>query len=631
MGSIPRRKVTMALAALACCTLTLACSEGHIGGVDEEDGSLNAGLKCGHGPHKPCDGGTASTSSSSGSGGGPADAGAPTLTVQTQNASGGVTVAVYPTTSGALSEGALGAPFSRSYDLGERVWLSAPLRSGDNYFVGWDEDGASYDTASTTSAVIDASHTLTAVYESPSCSGVVVPPGTGSLASAMTGKPAGTTYCIQAGVHWFTEALYPQAGDVLIGEPGATLVGSQVVGAFSFDGAHWVATYLSKRGCLLTACAANTPACIYPEKAFIDDQDLWQVDSLSALGPGEFFIDYGSSDCTSSTPATMKIYLADNPTGHVVEVTNGTGGLIGYSCCGTNVTVKNLVFDKFGGGYIPGMSQNAIKGANWLIENNEFKRVSYVGVVIGGGIARNNFIHDNGKYGIVGDGVFEGNVVSHNNTDGFDTNNDAGASKFLHTNGLVLRGNVVSNNTGNGLWTDYDNVNVTMENNLIEENTNAGIFHEVSCKATIKNNVLRGNNSANAGGSLWYAGQIYTRSSKDVEIVGNRVLAAGTAVHGVSIRGDSGMNYSTAQCGATYSTNIQVHGNVVSLDSVDLHGVVGSGGEPMDSSSYSNIQFYGNTYRLQDLGAAVFSYKGALTKDGWQAAGQDTDGQFLPL
>src|SRR5206468_6156404 len=139
------------------------------------------------------------------------------------------------------------------------------------------------------------------------------------------------------------------------------------------------------------------------------------------------------------------------------------------------------------------------------------------------------------------------------------------------------------------------------------------------CGAVIKNNVLRGNNNMNAGKSLWHAAQIYTRSSKDVQIFGNDVTAAGTGVHGIGIRGDdvNGVQtvYSAANCGSIEARNITVHDNVVRLDTGNEHGRVGPG-----TGTTYNINFTNNIYYLQNLSAGYFQYNGAIslqTKEQW--------------
>jgi len=548
-----------------------------------------------------------------------------TLTVSSSNPSSGVSVRVYPLDQSGLGDGT--ASLTRSYSTNARVWLSAALRSGSNYFVKWQKDGVDYDNASTTSVVMDASHTLTAIYETPSCTGVAVYPGVNSLQNAVAAWPAGTTFCLKAGVHRMTVRIIARSNDQYIGETGAILNGSQVVSAFTQVGSYWVASGQTQQEPPFAAtaggwpeCLATAPACIYPEKVLFDGQDLWQVSSLAQLSSGSFYFDY----------TNHQIYLADNPTGHLVEATNGSGGIIGYSGGGSDsVTVKNLIFEKFGGGEVTGYEHNALKAVNgWSVVNNEFRQISFMAVAnFGTGVVRNNSIHHNGRYGVVGGGTIEGNILAYNNTDGWVTGTDAGPAKFHGTNGLALRGNIVTNNQGRGLWTDYDNINVTYENNIIADNVEMGILHEASCAAVIRNNVLRGNNSLFPGKPISAGGQIFTRASKDVQIYGNDVTAILPGVNGIGVYGDftNGVpqSYTGPNCGTIQSQNVQVHDNVVRLDVGQTHGELWAG------SAYGNT-FTNNTYYLKNLAGTYFYYQGGpWTSSQFQAQGADTTGKFL--
>jgi hypothetical protein len=558
--------------------------------------------------------------------GGGATAG--TLTVTAVNASA-PTVRVYPADSAGRGDGA--ASLTRSYGANTRVWLSASLRSGNNYFVKWQRNGVDYDSASTTNIVMNTADTMTAVYETPLCSGISVFPGTDSLRTAVARAPAGSTFCIKPGVHRFTATVTARTGDKYIGETGAILNGSKLLSSFTREGAYWVAanqtqqeppfpTTTGTATGTYPMCAVATPACIYPEKVFINGQDLAQVTRLADVGPGKFFFDY----------AADKIYLYDNPTGRSVEATTGSGGIIGFVGGQPSVTIKNLVFEKFGGGDVSGSMHNALKTADgWVVENNEFRFNSYAGIAgFGKPVMRNNYVHHNGKYGVIGDGTLEGNIVSANNIDGFDTNNDAGGSKFHGTRGLMVRGNIFANNNGPAMWADYDNLNTTYENNIVENNSHVGIFHEVSCAAVIRYNVARNNNSVAAGRSLWHGAQIYLRSSKDTQIYGNDVTAAGAGGNTIGLRGGDGV-FNPAGCGATELRNIAVRDNVVRMDATDVIGVVGG---PPGYAAQIGVSFSNNTYFLSDLSGHNFSFEDRInyfTKEQWQAAGQDTTGRFF--
>jgi Right handed beta helix region len=551
---------------------------------------------------------------------------AATLSVNTTNAPSAVSMRIYPADTAGLASGS--GSLTRNFNLGGRVWLTAPLRSGRNYFVKWQKDGLDYDAASTTSLNIDASHTFTAVYETPSCAGVPVYPGTDSLKKAVAGSSAGSTFCIKAGTHRFTSAVVARRNDKFIGEGGAILNGSKVLTSFIREGSYWVATGQTQQEPPLPTtvggypmCNASSPACIYPEKVFHSGIELIQVTTKSAVTPGKFYFDY----------ANDKIYFADDPTGRVIEATTGSGGIVAYTNANQGfVTVKNLTFEKFGGGDVSGSIHNALKAVEgWQVENNEFRRISQVAVSAYGDAAlRNNYIHHNGKYQFLGSGLIEGNVASYNNLDGFDNNNDAGVTKFHGTVGMRLRGNTVSNNNTIALWADYNNRDMIYENNWIENNKGPGIFHEVSCAAIIRNNVLRGNNTDAAGRSLWWGAQIYTRSSKDLQIYGNDISAVGAGVHGVSLRG--GDTQSGTNCGTIELRNVSVSDNIIRMDATDFNGVVG--GEAPGYGATKNIHFIGNTYYLTDLAGTYFWYDAArapMNKDGWQGAGEDLNGKFI--
>ena len=96
------------------------------------------------------------------------------LSVGSQNPSEGVAISVTPLD---LSENGDGTtPFSRVYDQGTQVQLTAPASAGGNDFVRWTQDGQNL-TAGQQSVTVtmDAAHSLVAVYAPP-------PPVTHTLA-----------------------------------------------------------------------------------------------------------------------------------------------------------------------------------------------------------------------------------------------------------------------------------------------------------------------------------------------------------------------------------------------------------------------------------------------------------------
>ena len=64
---------------------------------------------------------------------------------------------------------------------------------------------------------------------------------------------------------------------------------------------------------------------------------------------------------------------------------------------------------------------------------------------------------------------------------------------------------------------------VLYEDNIAERNRGAGIFHEISFSAVIRNNIVRHNGT---GGKTWFWGNnILVAASQDVEVYGNTLTA----------------------------------------------------------------------------------------------------------
>jgi lysophospholipase L1-like esterase len=87
-----------------------------------------------------------------------------TLTVESTPASG-VNITVSPSDSGGSGNGSTN--FTRTYNTGTLVNLTAPATSGAANFVKWQKNGADLTTNNSASVTMDANHTLTAVYQTP--------------------------------------------------------------------------------------------------------------------------------------------------------------------------------------------------------------------------------------------------------------------------------------------------------------------------------------------------------------------------------------------------------------------------------------------------------------------------------
>ena len=444
------------------------------------------------------------------------------------------------------------------------------------------------------------------------CVGVQLAP-TDNVQAVMNTKPSGTVYCFAAGTYRLTAPLIPKSGDTLVGVPGAVLNGSRVLNTFSPLGATWVASGQLEQYAPDTAYPCNTfrfganyDRCAYPESIFLDNQPLWQVKTLSEVQPGTFYFDYASD----------KVYIGDNPAGHVIETAQTQSGISGSGRI-NNVTVDGLTLEKFAS-TSKAAPLDSHTGDNWIVRNSEFRLNSGPGLTVSlGAQVSNNFIHDNGRIGITGYGgnlLIENNEVSYNDNAGF-SGWAAGGSKFYKSVGVTIRGNWFHDNTAHGIWVDISSKDILIEGNTSERNGCQGIAAEVDYNVVIRNNVSL-DNGCNG---------IFISATPDVEAYGNTI--AGNIKGGVVLyQGDRGMG----DFGPHELRNVSTHDNDITM----TRGVTGLRvGVVADQSSYftsRNITFTSNTYHLVSPLAKAFAWDlTTKTSSQWQASGNDLTSTFL--
>jgi parallel beta-helix repeat protein len=446
----------------------------------------------------------------------------------------------------------------------------------------------------------------------PSCSGVSVSPGQG-LQSLVNSYGSGTTFCLRAGLYRLTSGVVPKAGDQFIGEPGTVVSGAKdITGLFSASGGVWVASGQTQRNTASSGqCEAGFPLCAAADDVFFDNRLLQRVGSVGEVGPGRFFFDYGA----------QRIYIGDNPSGHLVEAAVATRAFTGAQSSATGVTIRGIVVEKFANE----ASTGAIAAnSGWAIENNEVRLNHGIGIQ-GGVSVRNNYVHDNGQLGLSlygeSDQLVEGNEIAYNDTAGYATQWEAGGAKFMRTTRLTVRNNYVHDNRGIGFYTDSDNINVLYDNNRIDDNSGTGILIETGYQTVIRNNTIRRNGFGFTGG-LTGAG-IYLNTSQDVEIYGNTV---DRNLQGIAI---ATFGRGSGPYGAYATKNDYVHDNTVILVANGGHGIAS---DNLADYTSNNNRFQSNHYTL--CGAAYFAVSNGgsgyryTNQQGWTAAGYDTDGTF---
>jgi hypothetical protein len=477
----------------------------------------------------------------------------------------------------------------------------------------------SYDVAGNRSTPASRTYSVSNQGSGGSCSGVAVAPGTDTLAPAVNANGA-TTFCFRPGVYRFTQAVVPKSGSTFVGQPGAILSGAlDITNSFTQSGSVWVASGMTMEGYgdpgWPDPCENGGTLCLRTNDVYYDDEFLRRVGSLGELSSGEFYFDHGSD----------RIYIANQPAGHRVEVSVAPHALRSWGTGAVNVTMRGLVVEKFASP----ASDGAIQGnAGWVLEDLEVRLNHSVGVN-GFEEFRNGLVHDNGQAGIStsdGDGqIVEGSEFYENHRIPIICWHTSSV-KILRTRNAVIRNNYSHDEPcGPGLWTDWDNIGSLFEGNRVEDVAGAGIFHEASYDAVIRNNVVRNTGFENAG---WIDGSgILVNSSRNVEIYGNTVEDNRHGIGGTNTDRGSGAH------GLHELTNLRVHDNVIRVTYRSPEGywsspsgVVGSIQQPFSNQA----QFSRNQYTVcsgnifagpSSPGSTSYGY---MSWAQWRAIGQDT-------
>ena len=430
-----------------------------------------------------------------------------------------------------------------------------------------------------------------------------------NIEALVASYPEGTSFRITPG-NYRLQSTQPKDGDSFIGEPGAILSGAERLNNFKQDGQYWVTSVTVKQQRSYRGeCDHSHPACMFPEDLFLDDVPLQRVARLSDVARGKWYLDYNDG----------KAYLRDNPKGHKVEIS-----LIPHAFYGSakNVSIKDLTIEKYasvaGDGAIAGISEGKGSSQGWLIENNIIVLNHGMGIRLGNGMqVLNNKIDNNGQMGLGGSGtgiLVAGNDIAYNNYAGYRAGWEAGGTKFTFTQGLVVRDNFVHNNGGPGLWTDIENNDTLYAHNRTTANKIAGILHEISYHAIIRDNTVIDDGFDSPGKTApRYGGGIVINASENVEVSGNTVTDCMNGIVGLQA------NRKSQTGGSFYLRNLDVHNNVVTQKSGIAAGIVSSALFGDSVFTTWNNRFIDNTFHLDSPDGKYFVWMNrAETLAAWE-------------
>jgi parallel beta-helix repeat protein len=327
---------------------------------------------------------------------------------------------------------------------------------------------------------------------------------------------------------------------------------------------------------------------------------------------------------TSLSPKAGDKFVAVFPR-TAVFTGNGTTAVFMRNELVDGVELRGLVVEHFPTPRQGGMA--AIKGGNaWVFDNNEFRWNDVV--LYHGSYAKvtNNYFHHNWHMGSgfkVTNVLVEGNEVAYQNP----TNEQQapvladGVSKWGMNRDLTIRNNWFHHNNGTGIWLDNDNINFVVENNRSENNTNHGIFYEISCAGVVRNNSFLGN-----GGS-----GINVSDSQNADIHNNylRGNKYGIRVWHLNRISEQDFVNKTWNCPHTLK-NVQIHDNIVQQD-VNYTGLLLYGntdGTTIYGPADGRVRFFANTY-YNNVAKPFYWWSALRTRQEWQSYGQDVGGTFL--
>ena len=446
-----------------------------------------------------------------------------------------------------------------------------------------------------------------------------------------------------------TATLRDASGNVLTGRtivwssssPAVASVSSSgLVTAASAGVATIVATSEGKTGSAALTVSAAAPVV---GVAVFPGQSIQAAVNANPTGT-TFILKAGTHTRQSVIPKSGNVFQGEPGTvldGQGVAYAFGKGGAPYPS----NVTIRGLKIT----GYTPPMQSGTIEAGGyypaegttgWVIEGNEISYNGEYGIRIGNnGRIVNNNVHHNLRLNVAGSAnntVIEGNEIGFGNyKSAYNTNFEAGGTKFAYSDGLVLRNNNVHDNVGVGLHMDENNINTIIEGNRIDRNGSEGVAIEISYKTTIRNNTITNNGWAdprNRYSYVWNAG-IGIHASPNVEIYGNTV--SGNYAGIVAIEQDRSMD--KAVYGAHIVQNLYVHDNIVTQSTLPRSGgelSVGAGivtdiaGNSAIFTSRNN-RFVNNRYTLGTNPRPFAWNNGTRTETEWKSYGQDTGGVFI--
>ena len=373
-----------------------------------------------------------------------------------------------------------------------------------------------------------------------------------SLATLIANAAAGATVLIPDGVYREQVTLTKNitlrpANPGCVSWRGSDVWGNALWSKPSFVGSHRVWVSQPAVPALTTDPNGNSFTNKNPEQVFYDGRPLQRVRDGAPPQTGQFALDQ-----------YRRVILADNPFGHLVEVTTRAAWAILSGATKGGITAKLAGIDfRHAASQLLGtaaaLRSNADGGGGtgqvlMLTGCNVYhahgcgvggawapgSAITYCDISENGGFGL-NFNQDAFTPGGSTPVTLSNNAINNNNTLGYPVGFGAGGFKITTTDLMTCTGNTALGNNGVGMWWDISNTRITAQHNVSAYNEYAGLMFEIS-------------GARNGSGTITYTG---TPS----DISGNTVYECGWS------------QYNPFQVGGgilvSSSDNVNVHDNTV--------------------------------------------------------------------
>jgi parallel beta-helix repeat protein len=300
---------------------------------------------------------------------------------------------------------------------------------------------------------------------------------------------------------------------------------------------------------------------------------------LSTMKAGSFFYDTAAKN--------LYVWLPDgsDPNKHVMEVSTKRRL---FTMRAPYIYLKGLAFRHTSSSNVTQQSAAVEMSANSLVEACDIQYTDFAGLqmgyMVGGTVARNSVISNNGSSGINASATYGFKVqnvtMNYNNNRNFNTLWHAGGFKAATDAYGTIENSTAAYNNASGIWFDYANAGgqIIIRNNFIHHNgpKEAGIFFEMSNNGLIYNNVLVSNSRRG----------VYLSAADNTRVYNNTIVATSGRA-GIEVAG-------MPRSGGTLKNN-KIYNNIVAngTSQYDVF-VLKPDGTSIVGNSFDNNDYYRN-------------------------------------